>query len=108
MVHYANLNKTQQKTLKRYKDYLNITTDGELFVLEHILRRDWGRDILLQSIETIKFNDVGYPNLVHVVCSTRSYSYNFSVSHLGTSSNKTSLEEQKRYIDGDLYHKIRK
>ena len=108
MIHFANLNKKQQKELDRYINHLGITTDGELFVLEHILRRDWGRDIILESIDTIKYNDTGYGGLVHVVCRTRSSCYDFSVSHLGSPGFSKSLEEHKMYISGDLYHKIRR
>jgi hypothetical protein len=103
------MNKKQQKQLERHVKHLGITTDGELFILEHILLRDWRRDIILLSIDTIKYNDIGYPNHVHVKCSTRSGSYDFSVSHLGDPGfHNPDLEYQKRYIESDLYHKIRR
>ena len=107
MIHYSRINKTQQKQLDAYIKKLGITTDGERFVLEHILKRDWGRDILLQSIEMIKYNAKGYSGLVGVKCRTRNGSYSFSVSHLGGKGWSTdSIEDQKSYISRDLYHKM--
>ena len=107
MRHFAKLNKTQLKQLDSYIKKLGITTDGEKYVLEHILRRDWGRDILLQDIEMIKYNAKGYYGLVGVKCRTRNGSYSFSVSHLGGKKGSVdNLEEQKDYISRDLYHKM--
>ena len=107
MIHYAQINKTQQKQLDSYIKKLNITTDGERFVLEHILKRDWGRDILLEDIEMIKYNHKNCSGLVWVKCSTRNGSYNFSVSHIGTKGWITDdVEEQKKYVSSDLYHKL--
>lgn len=107
MIHYAQINKTQQKQLDSYIKKLNITTDGERFVLEHILKRDWGRDILLQDIEMIKYNHPKCTNLIWVKCSTRNGTYDFSVPHIGTGGWSTDdIEEQKRYVSSDLYHKI--
>lgn len=107
MIYYARINKTQQKQLDAYIKKLGITTDGELFVLEHILKRDWGRDILLRDIEMIKYNHPKCPNLIWVKCRTRNGTYNFSVSHIGTKGWITDdIEEQKRYVSSDLYHKM--
>ena len=107
MIYYARINKTQQKQLVAYIKKLGITTDGELFVLEHILKRDWGRDILLQDIEMIKYNPPKCTNLIRVKCRTRNGTYDFSVSHIGTKGWITDdIEEQKRYVSSDLYHKM--
>ena len=107
MIYYARINKTQQKQLDAYIKKLGITTDGELFVLEHILKRDLGRDILLQDIKMIKYNHTKCTNLIWVKCSTRNGTYNFSVSHIGTDGWSTDdIEEQKRYVSSDLYHKM--
>ena len=107
MIHYARINKSQQKSLDRYVQKLGITTDGERFVLEHILKRDWGRDLLLQDIEMIKYNHPKCQNLIWVKCTTRNGSYNFSVSHIGTKGwIKDDVEEQKLYVSSDLYHKV--
>ena len=83
MIHYAQINKTQQKQLDSYIKKLNITTDGERFVLEHILKRDWGRDILLEDIEMIKYNHKNCSGLIWVKCNTRNGSYNFQFHILG-------------------------
>jgi hypothetical protein len=107
MIHYAQINTEQQKQLDQYIVKLGITTDGERFVLEHILKRDWGRDILLQDIEMIKYNHPKCTNLVWVKCTTRNGSYNFSVSHIGTGGwTTTDIEEQKNYVSSCLYHKM--
>lgn len=107
MIRYATISKTHQKEFDRYIDRLGITTEGEKFVLLHILERDWGRDILLQEIETIKFNAGGCSGLVQVKCRTRNGSRSFSVAHLGgTGWTINDTEEQKRYISGDLFHKM--
>jgi len=47
-------NKTQQKELDRYRDYLKITEPQEDFVLKCILSFDWNRDAILYGIEKIK------------------------------------------------------
>jgi len=107
MIHYARINKTQQKELDRYIVALGIKTDGEKFVLEHILKRDWGRDILLVSIEMTKYNASGCQGLVCVKCTTRNGAYYFSVSHLGGNSWTThDVDEQKNYISRNLYNKM--
>ncbi len=107
MVHYAQINKAQQNQLDKYVEKLSITTDGEYFVLEHILKRSWGRDILLQDIEMIKYNHPRCTNLIWVKCITINGSYNFSVSHIGTNGWSTDdIEEQKRYVSSDLCHKM--
>lgn len=100
--------KRHENQFNMYVDKLGIRTDGEKFVLHHILSRDWNRDLILISIETIKFSDIGYSGLVHVKCRTRNSCYDFSVSHLGGYgwSVNTTIEQQKRYISGDLYHKM--
>lgn len=101
------MNKTQQKQLDNYIEKLGITTQGEEYVLLHILKRDWGRDILLQDIEMIKYNAKGYSNSVGVKCRTRNGSYDFSVSHLGGDGwHVKGIEEHKMYISKDLYHKM--
>jgi len=119
MIYYARINKSQQKILDRYVQKLGITTDGERFVLEHILKRDWGRDLLLRDIEMIKYNHPKCPNLIWVKCTTRNgnnnITYNFSVSHIGAKGwingakgwIKDDVEEQKLYISSDLYHKMK-
>jgi len=97
----------ESEQLDAYIKKLNITTAGERYVLEHILKRDRNRDILLQDIEMIKYNARGYSGLVGVKCRTRNGSYSFSVAHLGGKGWSTNdLEEQKSYISRDLYHKI--
>ena len=75
MIHYANINKIQKAQLDSYINKLGITTNGELFVLEHILKRDWGRDILLQDITMIKYNHPKCTNLIWVKCQTRNGNY---------------------------------
>ena len=100
--------KRQEKEFNRYVEKLGITTEGEKFVLYHILSRDWNRDLILISIDTIKFSDKGYSDLVHVKCRTRNGSYDFSVSHLGGGGwdIHTTLKEQESYVSRDLYHKM--
>ncbi len=107
MIYYARINKKQQKQLDAYVKKLGITTEGERFVLEHILKRDWGRDILLQDIEMIRYNHTGYSNLIHVKCRTRNGSYDFSVGHIGTKGwIIDDIEKQKSSVGSDLYHKL--
>jgi hypothetical protein len=100
--------KRHEKEFNRYVDKLGITTDGEMFVLHHILSRDWNRDLILISIEVIKFSDKGYSGLVHVKCRTRNGSYDFSVAHLGGDGwdIHNTQEKQESYISRDLYHKM--
>ncbi len=100
--------KRHEKEFNRHVENLGITTEGEMFVLHHILSRDWNRDLILISIETIKFSDPGYSGAVHVKCRTRNGNYDFSVAHLGGDGwgIHTSQYEQERYISRDLYHKI--
>ncbi len=100
--------KRHEKEFNRYVEKLGITTEGEMFVLFHILSRDWNRDLILISIETIKFSDKGYSGLVHVKCRTRNGSYDFSVAHLGGDGwdIHSIQEKQECYISGDLYHKM--
>jgi hypothetical protein len=100
--------KRQEKEFNGYVEKLGITTEGEKFVLHHILSRDWNRDLILISIDTIKFSDKGYGGLVHVECRTRNGSYDFSVSHLDSDGwdIHTTLEEQESYVSRDLYHKM--
>lgn len=101
------MNKRQQKQIEFYKTKLNIITDGELFVLEHILKRDWNRDIILIDIEMIKYNHQNCQGLIWVKCSTRNGSYNFSVPHLGgVGWVIDNLEVQKCHIGSQLYHKM--
>lgn len=101
------MTKKQQKQLNSYVKKLGITTDGEQFVLEHILKRDWGRDILLQDIEMIKYNHPNCANLVWVKCRTRNGTYDFSVSHIGTSGWSTdNIDNQKQYISSELRRKM--
>src|SRR5574344_988698 len=94
MISYAQINKTQQKQIDNYIKKLNITTDGERFVLEHILKRDWGRDILLQDIEMIKYNHPKCTNLILIKCllmvSTMSSGgfWNYSLSKYNENENK--------------------
>ena len=106
--HFSFRLKRHEKEFNRYVENLGITTEGEMFVLHHILSRDWNRDLILISIETIKFSDPGYSGAVHVKCRTRNGSYDFSVSHLGGDGwgIHTTKYEQERYISRDLYHKI--
>lgn len=107
MIHYINMNKKQQKEYDKYKNKLNITTEGEEFVLLHILRRDWGRDLILRDIEMIKHNHPKCSGLVWVKCTTRNGSYDFSVSHLGGDGWDTNNKaEQESYVSRDLYHKM--
>lgn len=98
------MNKKQQKQYDFYKSKLGITTAGEDFVLMHILQRDWHRDILLQSIEEIKC----IHGLISVKCRTRRHGYDFSVSDIeGTGFKEAmSISDKKRYIGGDLHHKL--
>lgn len=100
--------KRHEKEFNRYVEKLSITTEGEKFVLHHILSRDWNRDLILISIDTIKFSDKGYGGLVHVKCRTRNGSYDFSVSHLGGDgwNIHNTQEEQESYVSRDLYHKM--
>jgi hypothetical protein len=100
--------KRYEKEFNRYVEHLGITTEGEMFVLHHILSRDWNRDLILISIETIKFSDKGYSGSVHVKCRTRNGSYDFSVAHLGGDgwNIHNTQEEQESYISRDLYHKM--
>ena len=100
--------KRHEKEFNRYVDKLGITTEGEMFVLHHILSRDWNRDLILISIETIKFSDTGYSGSVHVKCRTRNGSYDFSVAHLGGDgwNIHNTQEEQESYVSRDLYHKM--
>lgn len=100
------MTKKQQKQLDAYIEKLGITTEGELFVLKHILHRDWNRDILLIDINTIKYNASGYGGLVLVNCRTRNGSYEFSVSHLNPDEWDDALGDQESYISSDLYHKM--
>ena len=103
MIHYARISRKQRKQLDAYIKKLGIKTEGERFVLEHILKRDWGRDILLQDIELIKYRS----GLVSVKCQTRNGSYSFSVSHLGGKGwSIEDIDGQKSYISRDLYHKM--
>lgn len=100
--------KRHEKEFNRYVENLGITTEGEKFVLFDILSRDWRRDLILISIDTIKYCDKGYSGLVHVKCQTRNGSYDFSVPHLGGDgwNIHTTQEEQESYISRDLYHKM--
>ena len=101
------MTKKQQKQLDAYVKKLGITTDGERFVLEHILKRDWGRDILLQDIEMIKYNHPKCANLIWVKCRTRNGTYDFSVSHIGTDGwINSDIDAQKQYVSSDLYRKM--
>lgn len=99
------MNKTQQKQYECYKNKLNIQTEGEDFVLKHILRRDWQRDILLNNIEEIKLSH----GLISVKASTRRHSYLFSVSDVaktdGWKGGMTRYDKEL-YVSGDLYHKL--
>jgi hypothetical protein len=110
MIRYATISKSHQKELDKYIQQLDLTTDGEKFVLLHILERDWGRDILLQEIEIIRFNAKGCSGGVKVVCRTRNGSWSFSVAHLGGTGWHQdyidNIEAQKRYIGADLFHKM--
>ena len=102
--------KSHQKEFDRYVKFLNITTDGEKFVLYHILSRNWNMiDIILTSIETIKLNDVGYAGFIHVKCKTRNGYYNFSVSDIdGEGWSTDDMFERKRIVSSDLYDKLQK
>jgi len=97
----------QKKIINHYRGKLNITTKGELFVLRHILKRDWDRDIILLNIDMIQYNHPTCLNLVLVKCSTRNSSYTFSVPHLGgTGWITNNIKQQKTYISNQLYDKI--
>lgn len=47
-------NKTQQKELDRYRNHLKISEPQEDFVLKCILSFEWGKDIILYTIEKVK------------------------------------------------------
>lgn len=98
------MNKKQQKQYDFYKSKLGITTKGEDFVLLHILRRDWNRDILLNDISEIKLQH----GLIGIKCSTRRHSYNFSVSDVESNGFKEGMTQfdKELYIGGDLHHKL--
>lgn len=99
--------KRQEKEYNRYVEHLKLTTDGEKFVLYHILSRDWGRDIILLNIEMIRYNHPQCSGLVWIKCRTRNGSYDFSVGHIGSDGWITdNLDEQKLYISGELYRKM--
>jgi hypothetical protein len=92
------------KVLERYVKHLNIKTEGEMYVLQHILNRDLNRDLILISIETIKAER----GLITVRCRTRSGSYMFSVADIDTDgwTEGMDLEAKKSYVSRDLYHKM--
>ena len=97
------MNKKQKKQFDMYVKKLGIKTEGEKYVLEHILKRDWGRDIILLNISKIAKN---HSRLVDVRCRTKGGLYSFSVSHLEDKNLITDIEKQKAYINKDLYYKI--
>lgn len=98
------MNKRQLKQYENYKTKLGIKTEGEDFVLKHILNRDWNRDILLSDITEIKSRH----NLIGVKCSTRHHSYSFSVPDVyGTGWREGMNQWDKEiYVGGDLHHKL--
>ena len=100
--------KSHQKQFDKYVKLLGITTDGEKFVLYHILSRDWNGDIILISIETIKLNGIGYPGFIHVKCKTRSSgSSSFCVSDIeGEGWGTDNISKRKQLVNSDLYEKI--
>lgn len=100
--------KSHRKQFDKYVKLLGITTDGEKFVLYHILSRDWNGDIILISIETIKLNDTGYLGFIHVKCRTRnSGSSSFCVSDIeGEGFYTDDMSERKKLVNSDLYEKI--
>lgn len=102
------MTRQQQIQLDAYIKKLGITTEGELFVLKHILQRDWHRDILLQDIAMIKYNDPQCPNLIWIKCKTRNGSYNFEVPDvsIGEWTTRNTQTEREVYVDSQLRHKM--
>lgn len=52
-------NKKQQKQLDDYIKSLELTTKGEIFILNCVLYMDWSRQKILKSIKSIKETDNG-------------------------------------------------
>lgn len=96
------MNKKQIKEFNRYKSYLNITTKAEEYILKLILKADWGRQILLSEIRTIKENDKGYTNFVHVECTTNKGVFGFGILAKECLLPDTYDNPAKR----DLWHKM--
>jgi hypothetical protein len=92
------------KVLERYVKHLKIETEGEMFVLQNILDRDFGRDIILISIEEIRLKS----GLIYVKCRTRNGSYHFCVSDIEGNGWKEGITQRDKevYINGDLHHKM--
>jgi hypothetical protein len=98
--------KKNQKILSYWLNKLNITVEGENYVLQHILNRDLCRDIILHDILIIKLEN----NLISVRVSTRNGSYRFCVCDiLGNGwTNGLSEHDKELYVHSDLYHKLSK
>lgn len=93
------MTKHQQKQLSNYIKKLSIQTEGEQFILKCILEKDWDKQILLQDISIIKYNERGFKGMVGVVFRTMNASYSFGCSHLGSEGfGNLNIKEQKRYI----------
>lgn len=99
------MNKQQKKIFENYKNLLGISHPGEVYVLEHILKRDWDREIILIDITCISV----HCGTIWVECSTASATYSFSVPILGGEGWATQNEnKQKAIISSNLYHKLRR
>lgn len=101
--------KTQRKKeLDGYIQKLNLTTKGEVFVLETILRMDWNRYIILLNIEKIEYNNPKCPNLVWVKCRTRDGLYSFTAGHVGTRGWITdNITEQEGHVEYEVRRKLK-
>lgn len=100
--------KKYMKRLEGYAKHLRISTEGEMYVLQHILDRDFGRDLILIDIEKIELEH----GLITVKCTTKNGSYWFSVSDLESkgwyaeNGVEPSRSFKEGYISKDLYHKM--
>jgi len=98
------LNSNRKTTLlKRGVKDLQITTPGELFVLECIINNHHMTNYIVKYIEKIKLEN----GLVRVVMTTSKASNRFSVSDiesLGFDEGMTDYEK-KSYVSRDIAHK---
>ena len=87
--------KKQQVNLDRLSKHLNITTQSEKMVLEHIFFKDVHREILLWQYKTIKENAKGYDNFILIEITTNKNVKRFGILTESILNNNFSELNQK-------------
>jgi hypothetical protein len=95
----------QQKELDYYVKTLNITSEGEKFVLLKLLELGWRKITLMRYIKECN-NTCG---LISVKCGTNVSNYNTSVPDIKSTGWKEGMtdSDKRYYVIGDLYRKIK-